>query len=443
MTAWARRSRFREFVDTAAWPIPMAYLIAAGVFGIAVPAIDKAIGEAVPAEFGVGAAQALLTAFATGLITVTGFIITVVIAGATFSGTAVTPRIVREFRRNTTIKHVFGLLLFSVVYAFLVLNRVAPPDAPNYVPDLAVWLVTPLLVLDVLGLMVLIREMGRSLRLVEIIDRVYDRAEQVIGRMYGEVLREDADDTATAGPLKTHARTICNTDRSGIVASLDLPRLVHEARRSDTVLELACPIGSYLPFGAALFHVADPTPELDEHRLQRSVTLTDERTIDQDPLYALRLIVDIATRALSAAVNDPTTAVQALDRIEAILLLIATHRLDVGAIPDEEGEVRLIVPLPRWDDYVTVAITEIREYGARSTQVARRLRAVLSDLLQEVPAGRRPALEHQLVLLDAAITRAFPDPDERAFALVADRHGLGEPATSRQRSPAGMEATCG
>jgi len=264
---------------------------------------------------------------------------------------------------------------------------------------------------------------------------VHSRAEQVIERMYPEVLPEDADDTATAGPLAARVRTICNADRSGIVASLDLPCLVHEARRSDTTLELACPIGSYLPLGAPLFYIAALNPDVDEHCLQRSVTFTDERTIDQDPLYALRLIVDIATRALSPAVNDPTTAVQALDRIEAILLLLATHRLDVGAIPDEEGEVRLVVPLPRWDDYVALAVTEIREYGARSTQVARRLRAVLSDLLQRVPASRRPALEHQLVLLDAAVTRAFPDPDERAFALIADRHGLGEPAASRGSAP--------
>jgi Predicted membrane protein (DUF2254)/Cupin domain len=120
----------------------------------------------------------VVVAFATGLITVMGFIIAVVIAGLTFSSTSVTPRIVREMQRNTTIRHVSGLLLLSVVYAFLVLNRVAPPDQPNYVPDLAVWLITPLLVLDVAGLMVLVREMGHALRLVEIIDRVHHRAER-------------------------------------------------------------------------------------------------------------------------------------------------------------------------------------------------------------------------------------------------------------------------
>ena len=130
MTTWTHRGRLRKYVETAAWPVPVAYLLAAGVCGLLLPRLDRTIEDAVPAEFGVGAAQALLTAFATGLITVMGFIISVVLAGLTFSGTTVSPRIVREMRRNTRIQHVFGLLLFSVVYAFLVLNRVAPPSDP-------------------------------------------------------------------------------------------------------------------------------------------------------------------------------------------------------------------------------------------------------------------------------------------------------------------------
>lgn len=95
MNTWTRRGRARQYIDAAGWPIPAAYLVAAGVFGIVVPRLDEALGDAVPAAFGVGAAQALLAAFATGLITVIGFLISVVIAGLTFSGTTVTPRIVR------------------------------------------------------------------------------------------------------------------------------------------------------------------------------------------------------------------------------------------------------------------------------------------------------------------------------------------------------------
>jgi uncharacterized membrane protein len=427
MKTWTRQSRLRRYIETAAWPIPAAYLLCAVAFGIGVPRLDRAIGDAVPAEFGVGAAQSLLTAFATGLITVMGFIITVVIAGTTFSGTAVTPRIVREQRRNPKIHHVFGLLLFSVVYAFLVLNRVAPPGDPEYVPDLAVWIVTPLLVLDVLGLLVLVREMGHALRLVEIIDKVHHRAEQVIERMFPDELGTDGDDSAIAGATDDPAQTIHNSTTSGVVASLDIEHLVAEAEHVDTTLVLACPIGGYRPLGAPLVHVADHRTNLDEQRIERAITLDDERTIDQDPIYALRLLVDIATRALSPAVNDPSTAVQALDRIESILRLLATRNLDAGTIRDSSGHVRLVVPLPRWEDYVSVSLTEIRQYGATSTQVARRLRALLNDLLHDVPPSRRPVLEQERELLDETIDESYADPAERAVARIADRHGLGGP----------------
>jgi uncharacterized membrane protein len=153
MSPWTRPGRVRHYAATALWPIPVAYLLAVAALGIAMPRLDRALGDAVPAQFGVGASQALLSAFATGLITVMGFIITVVIAGLTFSGTTVTPRMVREMQRSTTIRHVSGVRLLSVVYAFLVLNRIAPPGDPQYVPDLAVWLVTPLLVADVVALL--------------------------------------------------------------------------------------------------------------------------------------------------------------------------------------------------------------------------------------------------------------------------------------------------
>jgi uncharacterized membrane protein len=421
------------------WPIPTAYLVAAGILGIGMPALDRALGDTVPAEFGVGAAQAMLGAFATGLITVMGFIISVVIAGLTFGSTSVTPRIVRELQRNTTIRHVFGLLLLSVVYAFLVLNRVAPPNDPNFVPDLAVWLVTPLLIIDVAALFLLVREMGHSLRLVEIIDKVHRRAQQVIATMYRDqpaANDADNDDPRVTNLDGAYEVTIYNLDRSGVVANLDVARLVTEAARLNTTIELACPIGSYVPTGRPMLRVSNRLSDADEQHLRRAITLSDERTIDQDPLYALRLLVDIATRALSPAVNDPTTAVQVLDRIETILSVLATRALDRGTLRDREGNVRLVVPLPSWEEFVTVGLTEIRQYGATSLQVMRRLRALLEDLLREAPARRRPALEAELALLDQTVERCYPDRSERELAFVVDRHGLGEPGAAPRTYPA-------
>jgi len=430
--SWTRRRRLHQMASTSAWLIPATYVLAAIALGVAVPRIDAALGNSVPVQFGVGAAQSLLTAFATGLITVMGFIITVVIAAATFSSTAVSPRMVRELQQNTTIRHVFGLLLLSVVYAFLVLNRVAPPDRPDYVPDFAVWLITPLLILDVVGLMVLVREMGHSLRLVNIIDRVYRRAEQVITVMYPEDLGSDNTGVHQRHAPGENAVIVPNLGESGVVAHLDVHQLVAEAARLHTTIDLVCRMGSYVAKGGALLRVEGAESEIDRERLDRAVDMADERTIDQDPLYAFRLLVDIATRALSPAVNDPTTAVQALDRIEALLRILASRRLDSGMIRDHNDVVRLVVPLPGWDDFLLVGLTEIRQFGAHSTQVTRRLRALLDDLLLNAPPCRRAAVARQLALLDQTVAASVTDPVERDLALQADRHGLGGAMTSPQ-----------
>jgi uncharacterized membrane protein len=116
---------------------------------------------------------------------------------------------------------------------------------------------------------------------------------------------------------------------------------------------------------------------LPERELLRAIRLKGDRTFDQDPKYPIRLLVDIAIKALSPAINDPTTAVQAINQIEDLLLRLGGRNLDVGCVNDARGTLRLICQMPTWEDYLTLAFDEIRQYGAGSVQVMRRLRAAL------------------------------------------------------------------
>ena len=118
--------------------------------------------------------------------------------------------------------------------------------------------------------------------------------------------------------------------------------------------------------------------------------LAEERTITQDPAFALRAIVDIALRALSPAVNDPTTAVQALDGIDTLLMEFAARDLERGRITGEDGALRLVYPNMVWADLLDLSLTEIRHYGADTPQIARRMRALLLGLAEQAPAARAP-----------------------------------------------------
>ena len=118
------------------------------------------------------------------------------------------------------------------------------------------------------------------------------------------------------------------------------------------------------------------------------IIVSDERTLAQDPAFAIRAIVDIAIRALSPAVNDPTTACQALDTLESILHRLAGRALGPGRLHDAGGALRVLYRAPGWDELLTLALTEIRHYGASSHQTARRMRALLQGLEPIVPAER-------------------------------------------------------
>ena len=152
-------------------------------------------------------------------------------------------------------------------------------------------------------------------------------------------------------------------------------------------------------------------------------------------------MVDIADKALSAAINDPTTAVQVLDHLSDVLRLIGTIDLS-GARwnPERPASTGIVIPVRRWEDYLVLATTEIREYGSSSIQVMRRMRAMLLELHDEVLPSHRPAVEEELARLDATVARAFGDSIDLDRASVADAQGIGGRVTPGQLAPGAVSS---
>ena len=159
--------------------------------------------------------------------------------------------------------------------------------------------------------------------------------------------------------------------------------------------------------------------------LMQAVHLGTERTFTQDPKYSIRLLVDIAIKALSPAINDPTTAVQAIDQIEDLLRRISRCDLQARHLRGTRGALRVIVPMPTWDDYLALAFDEIRQFGASSVQIMRRLRAALIGLQEATAGSRATAIHRYLEHLDWAIERAQLDPRDKQTASQEDQQGLG------------------
>ena len=210
-----------------------------------------------------------------------------------------------------------------------------------------------------------------------------------------------------------------------VIQAIDEVKLQSLASSSGGIVEVVAAVGDTMMEGMELLRVYGSKEEINDQALRAAFIVGEQRTFDQDPKYAIRLLVDIAIRALSPAINDPTTAVQALDQIEDLLRRLGGRRLEIGAIHDGQCDLRLVTPHPSWEDFLALAFDEIRVYGASSVQVMRRMKALANDLIDFLPEERRKPVLRQQRRLNATIARSFETAEEKREASVEDRQGLG------------------
>jgi uncharacterized membrane protein len=237
-----------------------------------------------------------------------------------------------------------------------------------------------------------------------------------------------------AGSLGEPTLTVPNP-ADGVVVAVHMRGLFDVARRAGCVIEIVPQVGDFVAAGDPLFRTYLGGAGLPARVFTDCIALGAERTMRQDPLFVFRIVVDIANKALSRAINDPTTAVLAIDHIHHLLRTVGNRSLQDGIVRDAAGQVRLMYRTPDWDDFVFLAITEIRQFGWESIQVVRRLRAMLENLIQTLPERRRPPLRHELELLQRTIMR-FADPEDRALAEISDVQGVGGHRGSQMPQPA-------
>jgi uncharacterized membrane protein len=287
----------------------------------------------------------------------------------------------------------------------------------------------------IVAFLYLIDHAAKMLRPVSLVKRVGDNGLAVIESLYPEQFTEVESITSPQQSLGGTERTIVHRGKSAIVIAVNVKKLLAEAEKANGVIEFAPQVGDFVSLGEPLFRWYGGA--VDEHKLRASVVFGGERTIEQDPLFAFRILVDIAIKALSKAINDPTTAVLAIDQLNRLLRRAGKRNLGTDQILGRSGEVRVIFQSPNWEDFVNLAFSEIRFYGAENIQIARRLRAMIANLKDTLPTQRHPPLFVELDLLDRMIEKAYISPEDLKLARIPDPQGLGgsshskEPASNR------------
>jgi len=220
-------------------------------------------------------------------------------------------------------------------------------------------------------------------------------------------------------------RTVYHEGNSGIVLAINLADLVAHAQRSGGVVEILPHVGDFVAVSEPLFRIYGGSCTVEDDVFRQTVAFGSERTIEQDPTFAFRILVDIANKALSPAINDPTTATHAIDQLHRLLLSVGGRQLRGEEISDEDGQLRVILRTPNWEDFVHLSFTEIRHFGAGSIQIVRRLRSMIETLIHSLPRHRHAALEKELELLERAVEKHFIFPEDLALARIPDAQGLG------------------
>jgi uncharacterized membrane protein len=337
------------------------------------------------------------------------------------AGGQYTPRIIATtLLRDNAIRFTVGYFVFTLLFALRVLTRMGDETVHQFNTFIAAMLGLVSLVV----FLYLIDYAARLLRPVSIVQRVGKSGIAVIQSVYPE-------STSSRQPVESHGRcvsperTVASMVTSGIVLAVDLKGLATQARHANGMIEFIPQVGDFLAADEPLFRLYGGAVAIDDRHLQAAVALGTERTLEQDPTFAFRILVDIAIKALSPAINDPTTAVLAIDQLHRLLRHAGLRHVSREEICDETGELRLIFRTPNWEDFVHLACTEIRHCGAGSIQITRRMRSMLENLMQTLPPHRHSELHKQLELLDRAIDGHYSFPEDRALARIADPQGLG------------------
>ena len=415
---WRQRYRLKLYFRNSLWILPALSIVAAGISVSLLTSYEKSIGSHI--NISPESARAIMTTVAGSTFTLVVLVSSAVLLAIQLASAQLTPRIIAMIYRTPYQKLAFSVFVFTFTFSAMVLVRI-----DESTPRIASYLAGYGFLVNLALFILFIDNVGKMLRPSSAVRTVALTGRAVIRCAYPVVLREDSTPPVGIKEITSGESRTVVSKLDGSVLAFDMKGLVALAQRFDCLIELVPEVGQFVAEGDPLFRIYHGGVGLTDARLRNSVINGEERTPEQDPLFAFRILVDIASKALSPAINDPTTAVLSMDQIHHLLRDVGKRNLSDGRATDRVGRVRLIYRRPNWEDFVLLATTEIRHYGRDSIQVQRRLRAMLEDLIETLAAQRTPILKKELSLLATSIKRTFPDLDDQELAESGDLQGIG------------------
>ena len=391
---------------TSLWFVPALIVLAAVLLALGLidlePRIRADLSEHWPRLFGAGAegSRGMLSAIATSMATVAGVVFSVTIVALSQASTQYSPRVLRNFMSDRPTQVVLGSFVAVFAYCLVVLRTIRGGDPDGFVPSIAV-LGGVVMALVGIGLLIyFIHHVASSIQASSIICRIAHDTREAIDRLFPSGIGEEAPDPDTADLPEASSTTWCSlaADRSGYVVAIEAEHLLDLAARFDLVLCVVPRVGDFVTEGRPLLQASalELPAGLAESELRDAIVLGPERDVHQDAPHGLQLLVDVALRALSPSLHDPTTAVACIDHLGALLVRLTGRRIE-GSRRSREGRVRLVVRGPGYAELVEIALGALIHHAGSHAVVHERLIGVAAALLEESnDVGRRAAVHCRL-----------------------------------------------
>ena len=420
---WLQRYRVRHYVSNSLWVYPMLSIGAALAAVRILHWIEVQL--AWESDLSPSTAQAFLGTMASSLFTFIVFVSSALLVAVQLASSQLTPRIIAIVFRDPITRASLVVFVFTFTFTLSVLVRVS-----TVVPLLTARVAAYGSLVSLCVFLFLIDHVGKSLRPSGALWAVACSGRRIIANVYPRRLAElpiwaRAPITLDEEPVRT-----ITCQRDGVVLAFDISGLLILAQRADCIIELVPQVGDFVAVGDPLFRIFQGRGNLPTEAISHSVAVGQERTLEQDPTLAFRILVDIASKGLSPAINDPTTAVLALDQIHHLLRDVGHRHLDDERVRDKDGptRLRLLYRTPDWEDFVYLAVTEIRHFGG-GPGIPRLPGACDCHVGKpDSNAARRAAvrlLRQELILLHRSAERFFVEPEDRVLAGVSDFQGVG------------------
>jgi len=407
-----RIQRIWNTTQGSLWFIPIVMVFASVGLAYLASSLDRnQVFSSFPfaIEAGPDGARTILATIAGSMLTVASVAFSFTIVVFSFASSQYSSRTLHNLMDDNTNQVVLGSLLGSFVYCLLILSTIhlETNSSPGFVPVLSLSGAMALALVDLVLFVLYIHHVSESIQAYHIVHRIRKNTipavEHIFPAHIGRSSEPQSGESVQVGSLEM--RDVCATS-IGYVQMVDGDLVMDIASKHDLLIVVHKSVGTFAITGEVLAKVGPAervTPQVIS-RLQHGFVLGDHRTLFQDPLYGILQLSDISVKALSPAINDPNTAVMALNQLGVILRLVARKELPTPVRCDDAGKVRVIAEGPTFSRMISQAFDQTRRYGTSDASIALKLLDVISEIAEEVNDESRLAVlrEHAQAILEDA-----------------------------------------